>query len=81
MTQGTVEKRFYGVEDVMQVYDVGQTLAEKMIRRVRVLLYPPTKPSEKDNHPLPKGHIYVSDLPVFEDRIRSLKGRNDDGQE
>ena len=79
MTQTAIEKRAYGVEDIMQIYDVCDKLAEKMIRRVRVLLYPPTSAKEKDNHPLPKGHVYVTDLPVFEERIRALKGREENG--
>lgn len=77
MTEARVlEKRCYDKNDIQAVYDIGETKAEQMIRRIRVVLYPPTTRAEKDNHPLPCGKVYATDLPVFEERMRELKGRD-----
>ncbi len=77
MTEARVlEKRCYDVNDIQKVYGIGQTEAGKMIRRIRVVLYPPTSSACKDNHPLPCGKVYATDLPVFEEKMRELKGRD-----
>lgn len=72
----TLEKRSFDIRDIQEVYGIGQTEAGKMIRRIRCVLYPPEKVSEKDNHPLPSGRVYATDLPVFEEKMRELKGRD-----
>lgn len=78
MTTATVqlEKRFYDNADIQAIYGIGEVKAGDMIRRIRCVLYPPTTPAEKDNHPLPVGKIYATDIPVFEERMRELKGRD-----
>lgn len=70
----TVEKRFYDARDIAAIYGTCDKVAGQMIRRIRVVLYPPQSASEHDSHPLPVGKVYVSDLPVFERRMRMRRG-------
>lgn len=77
MNATALEKRSYDVDDIQEIYGIGQTKAGEMIRRIRIVLYPPTSAKEKDNHPLPTGRVYATDLPVFEERMRALKGRDE----
>lgn len=77
MIATALEKRSYDVADIQEIYGIGQTKAGEMIRRIRIVLYPPTSAREKDNHPLPTGRVYATDLPVFEERMRALKGRDE----
>lgn len=72
-----IEKRSYGIEDVAQVYGMCEKVAGKLVRRIRVVLYPPTSTAEKDNHPLPTGRVFATDLPAFEEKMRALKGREE----
>ena len=76
MVTASFERRALTAEDISAIYDIGDTNAGKMIRRIRYVLYPPMSAAEKDNHPLPCGLVYASDLPVFEDKMRELKGRD-----
>lgn len=78
MIATALEKRSYDIDDIQEIYGIGQTKAGEMIRRIRIVLYPPTSAKEKDNHPLPTGRVYATDLPVFEERMRALKGRDED---
>lgn len=78
MIATALEKRSYDIDDIQEIYGIGQTKAGEMIRRIRIVLYPPTSAQEKDNHPLPTGRVYATDLPVFEERMRALKGRDED---
>lgn len=77
MQATALEKRSYDIDDIQEIYGIGQTKAGEMIRRIRIVLYPPTSAAEKDNHPLPTGRVYATDLPVFEERMRALKGRDE----
>lgn len=76
MVNANFEKRAISAEDIAEIYDIGSTNAGKMIRRIRYVLYPPATAAEKDNHPLPGGLVYATDLPVFEEKMRALKGRD-----
>ena len=71
----TFERRYYDARDIAAIYGTCEKVAGQMIRRIRVVLYPPQSAAEKDSHPLPVGKVYVSDLPIFEDRMREMKGK------
>lgn len=77
MNATALEKRGLGVKDIEEIYGICDKLAQQMIKRIRIVLYPPTSAKEKDNHPLPSGRVYATDLPVFEEKMRALKGRDE----
>lgn len=59
------EKRYVDYEDIMTIYGVGSSVARKIIREIRFLY--------ADGHPLPCGKVFISDLPAYEEKVRSRK--------
>lgn len=57
-----MEKRYLKYPDLMVAYGVKETLARKIIREIRAL-YP-------EGHPLPVGKIFVSDLDLYEEKVK-----------
>lgn len=60
-----MERRFLDFHDIMKIYGVGESNARKIIREIRNLY--------EDGHPLPQGKVFVTDLDLYEQKVRKTK--------
>lgn len=60
-----MERRFLDFHDIMKIYGVGETIARRTIREIRNLY--------EDGHPLPQGKVFVTDLDLYEQKVRKTK--------
>ena len=60
-----IEKRYLDFHDICAVYGIGERNARKIIREIRNLY--------EDGHPLPQGKVFVTDLDLYEQKVRKTK--------